>query len=295
MRVPQFLRRAWTLASRPSRHLSLGFLTLGGFLGGVIFWGGFNTALEATNTETFCISCHEMHDNVYQELQRTIHFANRSGVRATCPDCHVPHAWTDKIARKMQASKEVWGHIFGTIRHAAEIRGAPARARQARVGAAEGERFPRVPQLSFRAGHGLYAAEPTRGANPFGVPDQGRANLHRLSQGDRARAARHDRDRARLDCSGRAAGHGRVQLRLAVSSSRRSYQQRRSPTLVSCHAWGRLEAHTAGYRCGSAETAKAASGFSRQYPRGSEALSRPTSEPTTEAPIAGVLAALDVA
>jgi cytochrome c-type protein NapC len=115
MRVPQFLRRAWSLISRPSRHLSLGFLTLGGFVGGVVFWGGFNTALEATNTETFCVSCHEMHDNVFQELQRTVHFANRSGVRATCPDCHVPHEWTDKIARKMQASKEVWGHIFGTI------------------------------------------------------------------------------------------------------------------------------------------------------------------------------------
>ena len=56
-----------------------------------------------------------MHDNVYQELTRTIHFSNRSGVRATCPDCHVPHEWTDKIARKMQASKEVWGKIFGTI------------------------------------------------------------------------------------------------------------------------------------------------------------------------------------
>jgi cytochrome c-type protein NapC len=27
----------------------------------------------------------------------------------------VPHDWTDKIARKMQASKEVWGKVFGTI------------------------------------------------------------------------------------------------------------------------------------------------------------------------------------
>jgi cytochrome c-type protein NapC len=36
-------------------------------------------------------------------------------VRAICSDCHVPHSWTDKIARKMQASKEVWGHLFGTI------------------------------------------------------------------------------------------------------------------------------------------------------------------------------------
>jgi cytochrome c-type protein NapC len=36
-------------------------------------------------------------------------------VRAKCPDCHVPHNWVDKIARKMQASKEVWGKLFGTI------------------------------------------------------------------------------------------------------------------------------------------------------------------------------------
>ncbi|NIX75923.1 cytochrome c3 family protein [Microvirga terricola] len=105
----------WLIISRPSAYLSLGVLTLGGFVGGVIFWGGFNTALEATNTEKFCVSCHEMRDNVYQELTQTVHFSNRSGVRATCPDCHVPHQWTDKIARKMQASKEVWGKIFGTI------------------------------------------------------------------------------------------------------------------------------------------------------------------------------------
>ena len=25
------------------------------FFAGIIFWGGFNTAMEATNTETFCI------------------------------------------------------------------------------------------------------------------------------------------------------------------------------------------------------------------------------------------------
>ncbi len=101
--------------SSPSRYFSLGVLIIAGFVAGVIFWGGFNTVLEATNTETFCISCHEMSNNVYQELKSTIHYANRSGVRATCPDCHVPHDWTDKIARKMQASKEVWGKIFKTI------------------------------------------------------------------------------------------------------------------------------------------------------------------------------------
>ena len=105
----------WATVSKPSKFYSLGFLTVGGFIAGIMFWGGFNTVLEATNTETFCIGCHEMRENVYVELQPTIHYTNRSGVRATCPDCHVPHNWTDKIARKMQASKEVWGKIFGTI------------------------------------------------------------------------------------------------------------------------------------------------------------------------------------
>lgn len=109
------LARWWAVFNHRSAYFSLGFLTLGGFIAGIMFWGGFNTALEATNTEQFCISCHEMRANVYQELKPTIHYTNRSGVRATCPDCHVPHNWTDKIARKMAASKEVWGKIFGTI------------------------------------------------------------------------------------------------------------------------------------------------------------------------------------
>ena len=86
-----------------------------GFIGGVIFWGGFNTALEATNTESFCISCHEMKDNVYQEYRQTIHYQNRTGVRATCPDCHVPKDWTHKIVRKIEASREVYHKILGTV------------------------------------------------------------------------------------------------------------------------------------------------------------------------------------
>lgn len=114
-RLIALLKRYWLVVRRPSAYYSLGFLTVGGFIAGVLFWGGFNTALEMTNTEAFCIGCHEMRTNVYAELQNTIHFSNRSGVRAKCSDCHVPHDWTDKLARKLQASKEVWGKIFGTI------------------------------------------------------------------------------------------------------------------------------------------------------------------------------------
>ena len=85
------------------------------FVAGIIFWGGFNTAMEATNTKEFCISCHEMRDYVYEEYKGTIHDVNRSGVGAMCSDCHVPKDWTHKIIRKVQASKELWGKMVGTI------------------------------------------------------------------------------------------------------------------------------------------------------------------------------------
>ena len=99
----------------PSAKWSLGALLIIGFIGGIIFWGGFNTAMEMSNREEFCISCHEMEDNVYQEYKDTIHYSNRSGVRATCPDCHVPKEWVHKVVRKIQASNEVYHKILGTI------------------------------------------------------------------------------------------------------------------------------------------------------------------------------------
>ncbi|MFV0332577.1 MAG: NapC/NirT family cytochrome c [Tropicimonas sp.] len=85
------------------------------FVAGILAWGAFNTAMEMTNTPQFCISCHEMRDNVYQEYTGTIHDVNRSGVGAVCSDCHVPKDWTHKIIRKIQASKELYGKVVGTI------------------------------------------------------------------------------------------------------------------------------------------------------------------------------------
>ena len=105
----------WAALKRPSAKYSLLVLLMVGFVSGIVFWGGFNTALEATNTEKFCISCHEMRDNVYEEYKQTIHYSNRTGVRATCPDCHVPKEWTHKMVRKVQASAELWGKLVGTI------------------------------------------------------------------------------------------------------------------------------------------------------------------------------------
>ena len=85
------------------------------FIAGIIFWGGFNTAMEATNTMDFCIGCHEMENNVYAEYKPTIHYSNRTGVRAGCPECHVPDPWVHKVVRKVQASNELYHKALGTI------------------------------------------------------------------------------------------------------------------------------------------------------------------------------------
>ncbi|MES9842529.1 MAG: NapC/NirT family cytochrome c [Candidatus Thiodiazotropha endolucinida] len=101
-----------------SRKVAFG-ATLGGavlfMIIGVVLWGGFNTVMEATNTMEFCISCHEMEENVYAEFKGTAHDGNRSGVGASCPDCHVPRPWVHKIVRKIKASNEIWHKIMGTV------------------------------------------------------------------------------------------------------------------------------------------------------------------------------------
>jgi cytochrome c-type protein NapC len=84
------------------------------FIGAALVVAGA-AGLAWTSTEKFCIGCHEMRDNVFAEYKDTIHDKNRSGVRAVCPDCHVPREPVPLILRKMAASFEVWGHLTGVI------------------------------------------------------------------------------------------------------------------------------------------------------------------------------------
>lgn len=108
-------RRWWAVLKRPSGKYSLGALLVAGFTLGILFWGGYNWAMELSNTETFCISCHEMEVNVYEEYRDTIHYNNRTGVRATCPDCHVPKEWHHKVIRKIVATNELFHHFMGSV------------------------------------------------------------------------------------------------------------------------------------------------------------------------------------
>ncbi|NOR40791.1 MAG: hypothetical protein GQ537_06260 [Gammaproteobacteria bacterium] len=85
------------------------------FFIGIIFWGGFNTFMDSTNTLEFCIGCHEMRDTVYEEYKQTVHFQNTSGVQAICSDCHVPKPWGPKLLRKIYASNELLHKFLGTV------------------------------------------------------------------------------------------------------------------------------------------------------------------------------------
>ncbi|MCC7167085.1 MAG: NapC/NirT family cytochrome c [Rhodospirillales bacterium] len=113
--TPNLWCQIWSALRAPTARYSLGGLLVVGIVAGVMGWGAFNWALEITNTQTFCVTCHEMEQNVFREFTGTVHDTNKSGVRATCPDCHVPRDWIHKVRRKIQASNELFHHVLGTI------------------------------------------------------------------------------------------------------------------------------------------------------------------------------------
>jgi cytochrome c-type protein NapC len=109
-----FFSSFWQMMRGRSR-VAFGIVAFFFFIAGIGYMRAFDWTMEVMNAEEFCIACHEMKDNVYPAYTESIHYSNRSGVRATCSACHVPHQWSDKIVRKVQASKEVWGKITGKI------------------------------------------------------------------------------------------------------------------------------------------------------------------------------------
>jgi len=109
------MRGLWKIFWSPTSRFSLGAVLIAGGFAGVLFWGGFNTFMEYTNTLEFCVSCHEMEQKVYKEYKKSVHYSNPSGVRAICSDCHVPKEWFPKLIRKVKASNELLHKVLGTI------------------------------------------------------------------------------------------------------------------------------------------------------------------------------------
>ncbi|MGN7612460.1 NapC/NirT family cytochrome c [Magnetococcales bacterium HHB-1] len=113
------MKSLWNALWTPSAKFSLGLLLIVGFVAGGIFFLVFHFTMNATNSMELCVSCHEM-DGVYEEYKETVHYKNRTGVRATCADCHVPHGktfgqWLTKIGVKATVgSKDIFNHLIGT-------------------------------------------------------------------------------------------------------------------------------------------------------------------------------------
>ncbi|WP_319774034.1 NapC/NirT family cytochrome c [Breoghania sp.] len=100
---------------RPVAVVGAGGFALVGILVGVVGYVGFHSVLEMTMTEEFCVSCHTMSDNAYEEYKTSIHYKNPAGVRATCTDCHVPKAGWPMYKAKVLAVNDLWAEIRGTI------------------------------------------------------------------------------------------------------------------------------------------------------------------------------------
>ena len=113
--IGQWWQRLQQRCSTCSRvTLGVGVLVAGLLISGVLMAAGA-AGLAWTNTEAFCIGCHEMRDNVYAEFKDTIHDRNRSGVRAVCSDCHVPREPLAMLKRKVAATFEIYGKLTGVI------------------------------------------------------------------------------------------------------------------------------------------------------------------------------------
>ena len=92
-------------------------MLVAGLVAGMIVLASTGTFMVYANSENFCSNaCHEMTSTVAVEYKGSIHDTNRSGVRATCNDCHVPHGYIPNYIAKLGLFNDYWGHfVTGSI------------------------------------------------------------------------------------------------------------------------------------------------------------------------------------
>lgn len=76
--------------------------------------GVFRPMLMHTETEKFCVSCHEM-QTPFDQLKKSYHYSNEFGIRATCADCHHPASLAGNLWAHVNAWHDIWGHLTGVI------------------------------------------------------------------------------------------------------------------------------------------------------------------------------------
>ena len=108
----------WLAFWKPSQSKWLLFLPPGAFAAviiGILLLGSFQGVMTFTSTNQFCYSCHIGMDTFVEEYQNSSHFNGRSGVAATCADCHIPKEFGPKLMVKIKATADVWHKLTGKI------------------------------------------------------------------------------------------------------------------------------------------------------------------------------------
>jgi nitrate/TMAO reductase-like tetraheme cytochrome c subunit len=115
--VPAASRPGWwkRLTSPSARWSVLSLLVVGLIVGaGAVI--GTQVMVAATGTNEFCGgACHSM-QWVDREYKQSVHYVNRTGVRAQCHDCHIPHRYPALLFYKAKAGiKDAIGEMRGVI------------------------------------------------------------------------------------------------------------------------------------------------------------------------------------
>jgi cytochrome c-type protein NapC len=121
MNEPAETMRKWGWArlwARPRTRWLLG-IPLGALVFFVLGVGadtGARIAMHATSSTQFCAyACHEMAAFSTPSWQASAHYRNARGLSAGCDGCHVPGPFVPKLWRKVEALREGWGHLTGSI------------------------------------------------------------------------------------------------------------------------------------------------------------------------------------
>ena len=109
-------RGLWQRLTTPSARWSVLALVIVGLLIGAGAVIGTQVMVAVTGTNKFCGgACHSM-QWALQEYRQSVHFTNRTGVRAGCHDCHIPHHYPELLWYKAKAGiKDAIGEVRGVI------------------------------------------------------------------------------------------------------------------------------------------------------------------------------------
>jgi nitrate/TMAO reductase-like tetraheme cytochrome c subunit len=108
--------RTWRRLTSPSARWSVLALLAAGVALGFVATAGTQVMVAVTGTDEFCGgACHSM-QWVAKEHKQSVHYDTRTGVRAGCSDCHIPHNYPEKLVYKTKAGiKDTVNELRGIL------------------------------------------------------------------------------------------------------------------------------------------------------------------------------------